>query len=138
MVVREIMDTLRAMCVAYSQQEWDYVKWVSLPLLVVENSDTYPVSELAAVSKLFEGIRQCHEDLNLPTIDFNLQHLHVISDKIVAIKITWGFFNVRKKTEVSLEAGHIFQKKEDGWKIIAILQPLWRDPMKTRSDIKKL
>lgn len=137
MVVREIIDRLDGMARAYDSEDFDITKWHSLPLLIIEDSGNTYVSDPVILERVFGGVAYCKECLGLPKIDYHLQHLQVVSDTICITTVIWDFFNAQKGVELTLEIGYVFQKKDSVWKVIVILQPIWRDPTKSRVDITK-
>lgn len=138
MIIKEIIDTLSEMREAYDCGDSDFRKWCDLPLLIIEDSNNSYISDLVILERMFDSVRYCKEYLDLPTVDFRLQHLLMMSDSISMVTVFWDFFNEHKKVELVLEIGYIMQKKETKWKVISMLQPLWRSAAYSTKDITKL
>ena len=135
MVIRELINVLDSMSKAYNSEDYDFFKWYSVPLLVIEDSGNSYVDDPVILERVFGGVAYCKKYLDLPSIDFHLQHLWMESDTIALTKIVWEFFNPHKKIELILEIGYVLQKKDNAWKIISMIQPTWRDPLRKRKDI---
>lgn len=136
MIVNEILNVLGEMRDAYNTQNFDFSKWHALPLLIIEDSGGGFVEDSEIFERILETLVHCSTYLDLPILDFRVQHLMMISDTIATTILKWEFSNVQKKAGLVLEIGHIMQKKDNSWKIIALLQPTWQEPPQNRDDIK--
>ncbi len=138
MFIAEIVEVLDAVRNAYNSGGFDFIKWHTIPLFVIEDSSNEIVSDPVIFERVFETIVNCSKYLDLPTVDYHLKHIYAESDAIVVTSIAWEFSNTHTKVELVLEIGHVMQKKDGVWKILAILQPTWREPLRKRQDIKRM
>jgi hypothetical protein len=129
---------LEAIRDGYNSEDFDFAQWHSIPLMVIEDSSCTVVEDRDVFDRIFETVIMCNKYLDLPTVEFRLQHFLRISETVVTTKVVWEFFNAQKKIEVVLEIGHIVQKKDNDWMVVAVLQPLWRDPFTSVKDLTKL
>lgn len=138
MAAKEVLEVLDEMRNAYNSGNFDFSKWHPLPLLIIEDSGHQTIGDSVLLERVFETLVNCSRYLDLSHTDYSLQSLQVMSDKVAVTKVRWDFSNNQKKTELILEIGHIMQKQDNGWKITALLQPLWREPWRERQDIKRM
>jgi hypothetical protein len=137
-MIKEIVGLLETMRDEYNSGGFDFTRSHTLPLMVIEDSNCTMVEDQDVFDRIFEVVIMCNKYLDLPTTEFRLQHFLRISETVVTTKVIWEFSSVQKKVEVVLEVGYIMQKKDKGWMVVAILQPLWRDPFTSVKDITKL
>ena len=121
MALHKINAVLEALRAAYNSGDHSsYIDWFSNPVLVIEDSGHYSVSDPVILARLFESGTHCYEYLDLPTVEFYLYHFQRVSNKIVIATIIWEFLNSQKKSETSLEVVYILQEKDEEWKIISL------------------
>ena len=97
MIIKEIIDMLKDMSNKYNHGNNNFYKWCEVPLLSIEGSNNMYVSDPVILERMSEGLKHCKEYLDLPTVDFRVQHLLMMSDNIVMITIFWDFFNTSGK-----------------------------------------
>lgn len=136
MVIREILDFMDDMCQSYNSEELDFARWHTFPFFLLEDSGCEPVGDPVVFERVFETLLNFKQYLDLPRVDYLLVHFHEVSDNIVTIKVVWEFFSDQQEVELILEIGHIVQKQESGWKIIALIQPTWREPKRDGTGVK--
>lgn len=137
-IIEEVIDIFKEMRSAYNRGDHDFRSWCEVPLLIIEDSNNSYISDPVILERVFDSVRYCKEYLDLPTIDFQVQHLIMAADSVAIATVFWDFFNEHKKNELALEIGYIVQKKETRWKIISMLQPTWRNGAHSEKDITKI
>jgi hypothetical protein len=113
----------------YNTEEFDYTKTHSIPLCLVDETGVGVAADFEAFIGGFDPLINCSKRFGLSRVEYCLLRLTVISDSLVVAVVKWEFFDRKDEVGLVREVGYVVQKMDDVWKISAVLQPTFRDPI---------
>jgi hypothetical protein len=126
MIIKEILALFDSMSEGYNSDNLEFTLWHDIPMIVVEDSGFSTVPDPEIFARLFETVVNCNKYLELPIISWQVHNFLLISDSVFVAKVLWSFADEGARVGVTLDVGYIIQKKDNIWKIMSVLQPIWR------------
>jgi hypothetical protein len=129
MVVDGVESVLEEIRYTYNAGEFDYTKTHTIQLCLVDEAGVEIVVDFEAFIGGFDPIVNCSKRFGLSRVEFYVLRFAVVSDSLIVVVVKWDFFNHKGEVGLVREVGYVVQKRDDAWKISAVLQPTFRDPI---------